>query len=147
MIRPLFRMLGAGRFPADLLPAGERCKAVYVGESLSGSIILRNFRSPHGYASWKYKWFCGGLAITRSRFIIRRGFSNLLDVELKAPGMRGVHVTTRRNSTLRIAHSANLFQPEWSGEIEYRFYNADADYLAKQLAPYTAKAHACSAAG
>ncbi len=136
MICKLLGWFGAGQFSGELLPDLERESADYVCEAVSCSITLRNFRSAIGYCSWKYKWSCGALAVTKTRLLARRGFRTSLNTALDSPEFRELRISVEDQTTLLIAHDASVADPSWTGDIEHRFYNVEADYLLKCLRPW-----------
>lgn len=115
-------------YKAQLEPEG----IVLFEEDVSGSMTFRNFRSPGRYASWRKVGITSLLILTKKNIIALKGSSPIINVPFTDARLRQMKFSLEGEMTLLVAFDANLFQPDWSGEIEYRFKTAKAkEFLQK----------------
>ncbi len=62
-----------------------------------------------------------------------KGSSPIIDVPLTDARLRQMKFSLGNETTLLVAFDANLFQPEWSGAIEYRFKTTKAKEFLQKL--------------
>lgn len=104
-------------------------------ERLKSSITYLNFRRPGVYSGWRRVWFDGFLALTKTRLVALNSYKPVIDVPLTDERLQRMKFSLEGEDTLLVAFDANLFQPEWSGDIEYRFRTPQAqDFLRKLTA-------------
>ncbi|HEY0428143.1 MAG TPA: hypothetical protein VGC76_10210 [Pyrinomonadaceae bacterium] len=102
-------------------------------EDVSGSMTFRNFRSPGRYDSWRKVAITSLFALTRKRLLALKGSNPLIDVPFIDARLREMRFSLEGEKTLLVAFAANLFQPDWSGEIEYRFHTPRAQEFLQKL--------------
>lgn len=119
----------AAAYRARLQPEG----IVLFEEDVKGSMTFRNFRSPGTYYSWRKVLITSLVALTRTRLLALKGSNPIIDVPLTDERLRRMKFSLEGEKTLLVAFDANLFQPEWSGEIEYRFKTSEARRLWESL--------------
>lgn len=107
----------AAIYKSQLQPEG----IVLFEEDVKGSMTFRNFRRPGVYDSWRKVLITSLVVLTRKRLLALKGSSPIIDVPLTDERFRRMKFSLEGEKTLLVAFDANLFQPEWSGEIEYRF--------------------------
>ena len=112
----------AAAYRSQLQPEG----IVLFEEDVKGSMTFRNFRSPGRYASWRKVLITSLIALTKTRLLALKGSSPIIDVPFTDERLRQMKFSLEGEKTLLVAFDANLFQPEWSGEIEYRFKTSRA---------------------
>lgn len=112
----------AAAYKSQLQPEG----IVLFEEDVKGSMTFRNFRSPGSYYSWRKVLITSLIALTKTRLLALKGSSPIIDVPFTDERMRQMRFSLEGEKTLLVAFDANLFQPEWSGEIEYRFKTPQA---------------------
>ena len=95
-------------------------------EDVKGSMTFRNFRSPGRYDSWRKVLITSLIAVTKTRLLALKGSSPIINVPFTDERLRRMNFSLEGEKTLLVAFDANLFQPEWSGEIEYRFKTSQA---------------------
>jgi hypothetical protein len=95
-------------------------------EDVKGSMTFRNFRSPERYANWRKVLITSLVALTKERLLALKGSSPIINVPFTDERLRQMKFSLEGENTLLVAFDANLFQPEWSGEIEYRFKTSQA---------------------
>lgn len=61
------------------------------------------------------------LVLTRQRLIAYRLRERIIDVSLDDPRLSQIDLTIEEPVTLSVCFDANLSQPDWKGQIEYRF--------------------------
>ena len=101
----------------------------FIAESIVGSITFRNFRKPGRYSLWRRQWFLGSLAVTKSRIVVYRYRSRLVNIPFDDPRIHKVEFSVEHQECLSIRHDASLFHPSWAGEIEIRFTTVDAQHM------------------
>ena len=102
---------------------------VLLEEDVKGSMTFRNFRSPGRYYSWRKVLITSLIALTKTRLLALKGSSPIIDVPFTDARVRQMKFSLEGEKTLLVAFDANLFQPEWSGVIEYRFKTSQARRL------------------
>jgi hypothetical protein len=107
----------AAAYKSQLQPEG----IVLFEEDVKGSMTFRNFRSPGRYYSWRKVLITSLVALTKTRLLALKGSSQIINVPFTDERVRRMKFLLEGEKTFLVAFDANLFQPEWSGEIEYRF--------------------------
>ena len=90
------------------------------------SLTLRNFVAPHRRCSWKRSWFMGSLAITDRRLVAHRMGKRMINIPIADDRFDQLHIAELSPSVCSLTHAADLFQPMWRGEMEYRFRIRDS---------------------
>jgi hypothetical protein len=119
----------AAVYRSQLQPEG----IVLFEEDVKGSMTFRNFRSPGSYYSWRKVLITSLVALTKTRLLALKGSGPIIDVPFADERLRRMKFSLEGEKTLLVAFDANLFQPEWSGEIEYRFKTSQARRLLELL--------------
>lgn len=112
----------AAIYKSQLEPEG----IVLFEEDVRGSMTFRNFRSPGRYASRRKVGITSLLILTKKNIIALKGSSPIINVPFTDERLRRMKFSLEGEKTLLVAFAANLFQPDWSGEIEYRFKTPQA---------------------
>ena len=115
----------AAAYKSRLQPEG----IVLFEEDVKGSMTFRNFRSPGRYDSWRKVLITSLIAVTKTRLLALKGSSPIINVPFTDERLRRMKFSLEGEKTLLVAFDANLFQPEWSGAIEYRFKTSQARRL------------------
>lgn len=119
----------AAIYKSQLEPEG----IILFEEDVKGSMTFRNFRRPGAYYSWRRALITSLVVLTAKRILALKGSSPIIDVPLADARLRQVKFTLEKETTLLVAFDANLFQPDWSGEIEYRFKTPRAKEFLQKL--------------
>ncbi|CAN5511392.1 hypothetical protein BH10ACI1_BH10ACI1_32250 [soil metagenome] len=119
----------AAIYKTQLQPEG----IILFEEDVKGSMTFRNFHTPKRYDSWRKVVITSLLILTKARIIALKGSSPIIDVPLTDARLRQMKFSLEDGKTLLVAFDANLFQPEWSGEIEYRFKTPHAQRFLELL--------------
>jgi hypothetical protein len=119
----------AAAYKSQLQPEG----IVLFEEDVKGSMTFRNFRSPGRYANWRKVAITSLLILTKKNIIALKGSSPIINVPLTDARLRQMKFSLENEKTLLVAFDANLFQPDWSGEIEYRFHTPQAREFLQKL--------------
>lgn len=106
---------------------------IFFEEDVSGSMTFRNFHRPGAFTGWQKIGISTLLALTEKRLLALKGSNPIIDVPLTDERLRKMNFSLENETTLLVAFDANLFQPEWSGEIEYRFKTAKAKEFLQKL--------------
>ena len=73
------------------------------------------------------------IALTKTRLIALSGANPIIDVPLSDERLRAMRFSVENGDTLCAAFDAGLFQPTWSGTIEYRCHTAMAQQFIELL--------------
>jgi hypothetical protein len=119
----------AAAYKSQLQPEG----IVLFEEDVKGSMTFRNFHSPGRYANWRKVLITSLVALTKTRLLALKGSSPIINVPFTDERLRQMKFSLEGEKTLLVAFDANLFQPEWSGEIEYRFKTSQARRFLESL--------------
>ena len=123
----------AAIYKSQLQPEG----IVLFEEDVKGSMTFRNFRSPGRYSNWRKVLITSLVVLTGKRLLALKGSSPIIDVPLTDERLRRMEFSVEGEKTLLVAFDANLFQPDWSGAIEYRFKTANAREFLQKLSEMT----------
>jgi uncharacterized SAM-binding protein YcdF (DUF218 family) len=123
----------AAVYKSQLQPEG----IVLFEEDVKGSMTFRNFRSPGIYYSWRKVLITSLIALTKTRLLALKGSSPIINVPFTDERLRQMKFSLEGEKTLLVAFDANLFQPDWSGEIEYRFHTTQAQEFLQTLTEMT----------
>jgi hypothetical protein len=123
----------AAVYKSQLQPEG----IVLFEEDVRGSMTFRNFHSPGRYDSWRKVAITSLLALTKTRLLALKGSSPIINVPFTDERERQMKFSLEGEKTLLVAFAANLFQPDWSGEIEYRFHTTRAQEFLQKLTEMT----------
>jgi hypothetical protein len=116
----------SAQFISQIQPEG----IVLHDDGVKSSATYRNFRSPGRYNSFRRNWFSASVALTKTRLFAVSGSSPLINVPFTDQRLQQMKFSVEGDKTLLVAFAANLFQPDWSGDIEYRFKTIHAkEYL------------------
>lgn len=119
----------AAAYKSQLQPEG----IILFEEDVKGSMTFRDFRSPGRYDSWRKVLITSLIALTKTRLLALKGSSPIINVPFTDERLRQMKFSLEGEKTLLVAFDANLFQPEWSGEIEYRFKTPQAREFLRKL--------------
>ena len=118
----------AAAYRTNLRPEG----IVLFEEDVKGSMTFRNFRSPGQYVNWRKVLIAALVVVTGKRLLALKGSSPIIDVPFTDERLKQMNFSLENETILLVRFDANLFQPDWSGEIEYRFRTAKAkEFLQK----------------
>lgn len=123
----------AAVYKSQLQPEG----IVLFAEDVKGSMTFRNFRSPGRYDSWRKVLITSLIALTKTRLLALKGSGPIINVPFTDERLRRIKFSLEGEKTLLVAFDANLFQSDWSGEIEYRFHTTQAQEFLQKLTEMT----------
>lgn len=129
----LYRLFGVGKKPKNQTSLLESEGIILEDEGLKGSITFREYRAPGKYFLWKRVWFIGSIVLTQNRLTAYAYSKTLLNVPLQDSRIKKLNLSVEKNEKLLIAFSASEFNPEQSGQIEYRFNTPLAEKLIESL--------------
>lgn len=123
----------ASSFPPDgqLLIAHDT--NIWMEERLKGSIVYRNFKTPNRRSNYLLDRFVGSLAVTDQRIVGYARQKRQVNVPFTDKRIQEMKFSVEENDTLKISLDAGLFQPDWSGTIEYKFQTASAQNLVTRI--------------
>jgi hypothetical protein len=133
----LCRYFGIGKMPANWMSRIEGEGIVEFDECIRGSLTYRNFHRPGAYSAWRKVGLIATVALTNKSLIALNGSKPVIDVPLDDERLKKMRVSVDGEKLL-IAFDADLFQPTWSGQLEYRFKTEAAWKFVEGLKALTA---------
>lgn len=129
----LYHLFGLGKRPPNLVAELRAEGTLFSDEGVRGSVTYKNFRSPERYSSWRRQGFVGSLALSKARLVGCRGKHPIIDIPLDDRRLASVDLSLEGEETFTAAFDAGLFQPDWSGRLEYRFKTPTAKPILEAL--------------
>jgi hypothetical protein len=134
MAKSLFyRLFGLGKTPAAYAAQLQAEGVVLMDEGVKGSVTYIDFHRPGKSSGWERRWFTASVALTKSRLLALNASNPIINVPLTDERLRQVRFTLEDEETLCVAFDAALFQPTWSGKVEYRFRTEQAQRFLESL--------------
>jgi len=128
-----YRLFGFGKTPAAYMAQLQSEGIVLMDEGVKGSVTYIDFHR-HGKSSgWERRWFTASIALTKSRLLALNVSNPIINVPVMDERLRQVRFTLEDEETLCVAFDAGLFQPAWSGKVEYRFRTPQAQRFLELL--------------
>lgn len=92
-----------------------------IDECIKARLTYRNFKAPGKRFLYKTVWFRSTLVVTKTR-VFATAYSKLaIDVPFADERFQQMHFSVDDGAMLLVSFDASLFQPKWSGTLEYRF--------------------------
>lgn len=99
---------------------------IRIDEWIKGKLTYLNFKAPGKRFGYKSVWFKSFLVITKTR-VWATAFGKLaINVPYTDERIRSMKFSVEDGDRLLVSFDASLFQPTWSGTLEYRFTIPDA---------------------
>jgi hypothetical protein len=130
----LYTLFKLGRLPKKSVAMLESEGIVLLDEGLRASVILRKFRAPGRYHSYKHSLFAGSLVVTGLRFAGFAFSRPLINVPLHDDRLRALDLSVSRDGLLRVSFDAGAFDLQRSGTVECRFHTAKAELFLDHVA-------------
>jgi hypothetical protein len=113
------------KLTAEQMAGFQAESLIAVDEWTKAKLTYRDFKAPGKRFLYKSVWFRSNVVLTRRRFFAT-AYKNLdIDVPLTDDKFKSLTFTVEKDRLL-VAFDAGLFQPAWSGRLEYRFTVRDA---------------------
>ena len=129
----LFRWFGAGKFPAiystDLATEG----ILLSDEGLKAWVTYRNFHRPGRYSGYRIIGKIASLIVTKVRVAAYFGENPAINVPFSDERLKQIAFSIEPSGALLAAFDAALFNDDWSGQMEYRFYTPLAQAIVDQI--------------
>jgi hypothetical protein len=130
----LHKLFGFGKIPAEFAAALPAEGLMLSDEGIKGTMTYLNFRSPQRRSNWRREWYTASIAMTGTRLLGFRHSSKIVDVPFSDARFRELNFSVDAGGALLVAFDASLFQKDWSGNIEYRFFTPRAqDFHARLI--------------
>lgn len=129
----LYRLFGFGKIPAVYLLPLQAEGVVLLDEGVKGSVTYLDFHRPGKSSGWERRWFVASVVLTKTRWVALNAGSPIINVPLTDERIQRMRCSLEDAETLCVAFDAGLFQPDWSGTIEYRFHTAEAQRFLELL--------------
>ena len=121
-----YRLFGIGKISVDYMSELQTEGVILLDEGVKSSVTYLNFHRSGKSAAWERRWFTANIALTKTRLLALNGNNPVINVPLTDERIRQMHCLQEDAETLCIAFDAGLFQPQWSGTVEYRFHTPEA---------------------
>jgi hypothetical protein len=132
MFKFLQKLLGTAKMSQNYRAEIEAEGIVLIDEGIRGSVTYTKFRRPGKYAGWQKSFILGHLALSNKRLLAIGWYTPVINVPLSDERLHRMSFAFEGEDILYVRFDANLFQPTWSGTIEYRFHTPQAQaYLDK----------------
>lgn len=128
----LYKYFGVGKLPEPVRKQLAAEGIVAFDEGIKGSITYRNFHRPGMYSNYRKVAMVASLALTDSRIAAYRAGRPIIDVPLTDPRLAQMDFSVD-GDMLIVKFAADLFQTDWSGEIEYHFRTDFAGAIVTRL--------------
>jgi hypothetical protein len=122
----LYRLFGLGKIPEQFRSTLNSEGLVLLDEGIKASLTYRDFRAPGKRFGWRRQWFTGCIALTKVRLVALQYSSQAINVPFDDERIRRLQISIEGDETLLISFDPNLFHPDWSGTMEYRFQSSQA---------------------
>ncbi|MBD0327995.1 MAG: hypothetical protein ICV68_16330 [Pyrinomonadaceae bacterium] len=129
----LYRLFGFGKIPAQYGATMQAEGLILSDEGVKGTATYRNFRSPQRRSNWRREWYTASIALTEARLFGFRHSAKIIDVPFSDARFRELNFTVEAGGGLLVSFDASLFQKDWSGTLEYRFFTPLAGDLHARL--------------
>ncbi len=107
--------------------AGYRAEGlVAIDNWIKAKLTYRNFKAPGKRFGYKTVWFRSIVVLTKERFFATVYGRLGIDVQFSDERFRTMKFSVEDDGRLLVAFDASLLQPDWSGQLEYRFTTAKA---------------------
>ncbi len=106
---------------------------VAVDEWIKSKITFRNYKAPGKRFLYKTVWLRSCIVLTKKRFFATAYTKLAIDVPLADERFRKMEFTVEDDGRLLVTFDASLFQPTWSGTLEYRFVTGHASQFATAI--------------
>lgn len=132
MFKFLAKLFPPPKMPASYMKDLEAEGIVLMDEGVKGSVTYTNYHRPGKYAAWEKRGLTGHLAVSNTRLLALNGTNPIINVPLTDERLRQMNFSLEGEDTLHVKFAADLFQPTWSGTVEYRFHTPRVnEYLAR----------------
>ena len=129
----LYKLFGFGKLPKKMVPILEREGIILQDEGIKGTVILRKFRAPGRYHSYKRSGFAGSIVVTKLRFAAFTFAKPIINVPIDNWRLKELDISIPKQDHLFIKFDAERFHTNWSGTVECRFQTPLASSLAEFL--------------
>lgn len=128
-----YRLFGFGKIPVAYMSQLQAEGIVLLDEGVKGSVTYRDFHRPGKSAGLERRWFIASVALTKARLFALNSSNPVINVPLTDERLRQMRCWLENAEILCVAFDADLFQPEWSGTVEYRFRTLQAQRFLELL--------------
>jgi hypothetical protein len=127
-----------GKLPAALMSELQNEGIILMNEKLRGTITYRDFHAPGKRFLYKKSAFTSTIVVTKTRLFATSFSKPAINVPFTDDRIRAMKFSVEDGPKLLIVFDASLFQPKWSGKLEFRFKTPDAqqflDTIQQQIA-------------
>ena len=97
-------------------------------EWIKAKIVYLHYRAPGKRFGYKKVWFRSNVVVTEQRLFVTVYLNLGIDVPFSDPRIHQMSFSNE-DGILLISFDASLFQPTWSGTLEYRLLSANTAAL------------------
>ncbi len=117
----LYRLLGLGSIPKQLLSLLEQEVIVVSDEGMDGRFITRHVNGPGKRYRHRSEGFSGCLVITRKRVICYTYGKCQINISVENPKIANLYIDIPKEEKLCLSFESSTFREGWEGLIELRF--------------------------
>ncbi len=117
----LYRLLGLGSIPKQLLSTLEQEGIVVSDEGIGGRLITRHVDGPGKRYRHRSERFSGCLVVTRKRVVCYTYRKRQINISVDDPKVANLYIDTPKEEELCLSFEASIFREGWDGLIELRF--------------------------
>ncbi len=127
------RLAKPGMMPEAIRKELEADGIKFFWESITVTVVFRNFRAPGRRHGYKTTWARGSLGISK-RYIAGFVFSRpIVHIPFSEPAFKSLTFEAKMGKYLSISFDTSIFNPKHSGQMELRFHVPDPDLVANYL--------------
>ncbi len=117
----LYKLFKIGSIPNKLRPVLEDEGLVVCDEGVSGSLFMKDFKSPGRRAKYRKELFSGFLTVTQKRVIAQAYWKRVINVPLDHEKFQLIEIGLVNPKCIEFAFESSDFYADWSGRIVLRF--------------------------
>ncbi len=117
----LYKLFKIGSIPKKLRPMLEAEGFVVYDEGVSGSLFMKDFKSPWRRAKYRKELFSGFLAVTKKRVIAQAYWKRVVNIPLDHKKFQLIEIELVNPKCIEFAFESSDFYADWTGRIVLRF--------------------------
>src|SRR5438445_97430 len=121
------------KLPAALMSELQSEGILLMREQTRAKLTYLNFKAPGKRFGYKTVWFKSTIVITNKRLLATAYLKMAINVPFSDERIRKMQFSIEDGSRLLVSFDASLFQPTWSGMLEYRINLDDAQLFLNEI--------------
>src|SRR5471030_84030 len=108
------------KLPIALMSELQSEGILLIHEQTGAKLTYRGFKAPGKRFGYKAVWFKSTVAVTNKRVLATVYGKMAIDVQFADERIREMQFSVEDGPRLLVSFDASLFQPTWSGALEFR---------------------------